>query len=85
MALLCADILTNIQYIILIILINMINQQTLISEILFYNIAFLSTADDKVIYAESVVYFHDTPEDGFMPNLDHWFWNSNSFFTYSSS
>ena len=47
--------------------------QEVVGKVLFDNVTFIATADDKVVDAVGGVKLHDVPEDWFASDFDHGF------------
>lgn len=54
--------------------------EEIVREILFDDVAFVATADNKVIHAVVRVHLHDVPEDRTAADLDHRLGLEVSFF-----
>ena len=55
--------------------------QEIVGKVLLYHVPFVAAAHHKFGDAVVGIYFHDVPNDGFTPNLNHWFWPHPAFFT----
>ena len=57
----------------------------IIGKILFNDILFVSTANDKLLDVMCGIYFHDMPKYRFTANLNHWLWHILGLFTETSA
>ena len=66
-------------------LVYKLQQQSLVQEKLFDDVAFIPRQDYKIIKSIITIGFHDMPKNRHTSYFNHWFWSKFCFFSYSAT
>ena len=58
---------------------------TEVGEIFLDYLTFVAGGDDKILETVRTIITHDMPEDRFVADLHHWFWDQRGFLAQSRS